>query len=69
MVDWTVIILKHIQQALTNLESILDKHGLKLRKNTKSPLPGNFHLEQDSTPEYDTENIRQYISLLGILRW
>ena len=68
VVAWAISASKYIQQALNNLESILDMHGLKLRKGTNSPLLGNYHPEQDSTPECDTENARLYSSLIGILR-
>ena len=69
VVSWTISASKYIQQALKNLESILDKHGLKLRKGTNSPLPSNYHPEREYTPECDTENARLYASLIRILRW
>ena len=66
---WAISDSKYIHQALKNLESILDMHGLKLRHNTNSPLPGNYHSDRDETPECDTEIARLYASLIGILRW
>jgi len=66
---WAISASKYIQQSLNNLEGILKKHGLKLRRNTNSPLPGNYHPERDATPEYNTDNARLYASLIGILRW
>ena len=45
------------------------KHGLKLRRKTNSPLPGNYHPECDSTLECGPENARLYASFIGILRW
>ena len=69
MVAWTISNRKYIRQALKNLESILDRHGLKLRKDTHSPLPGKYHPDHDFTPEYDTENVRLYVPFIGILRW
>ena len=69
VVYWTISASKYSQQALKNLESILDKYGLKLRKGTNSPLPGNYHPERESNPECNTENARLYASLIGILRW
>ena len=69
VVDWTIGASKYIQQALNNLEGILKTHGLKLRKNTNSPLPGNYQPECDSTPECSPEHATIYTSLIGILRW
>ena len=69
VISWTISTSKYIQQALKNLEFILDKHGLKLRKGTNSPLPGNCHPERESTHECNTENARLYTSLIEILRW
>ncbi len=69
VVAWSIRASKYIQQALKNFESISDKHGLKLRQKTNSPLPGNYHPECDATPEYGPENARFYASLIGILRW
>ena len=66
---WTISASTYIQQSLNNLEGILKKHGLKLRHNTNSPLPGNYHPERDDTPECNTDNVRLYASLIGILRW
>ncbi len=66
---WSVSANMYIQQALNNLESILDKHGLKLMRKTNSPLPGNYHPECDATPECGPENARLYASLIGILQW
>lgn len=67
VISWTISAYKYIQQALKNLDSILDNHGLKLRNGTNLPLPGNYHPERDSTPECDSENARLYASLIGIL--
>ena len=69
VVAWAISTSKYIQQALNNPEGILKTHGLKLRKNMNSPLPGNCRPECDSTPECSTENATLYTSLIGILRW
>ena len=69
VVPWTISTSKYIKQALNNLESILTTHVLKLRKNTNSPLPGNYRPECASTPECGPENATLYASLIGMLQW
>ena len=59
---------KYIQNALNNLESILSRHGLALRRGTNSPLPGNYRPECDVTPVCETSNARLYASLIENLR-
>ena len=66
---WAISASKYIQQVLRNPGGILQKYGLKLRRNTNSPLPGNYHPECDVTPDCDTKNVRFYAPLIGILRW
>ncbi len=66
---WAISASKYIQSALKNLESILKKQGLSLRRGTNSPLPGNYRPECDLAPEYNVDNVRQYTPLIGILRW
>ena len=69
VIAWTISASKYIQSALKNIEGILTKHGLSLRKGTNSPLPGNYRPECELTPECSTDNARLYVSLIGILRW
>ena len=69
VVSWAISSSKYIHNALKNLESILDKHGLTLRRGTNSPLPGNYRPECDVTPVCEVSNARLYASLIGILRW
>ncbi len=69
VISWSISDSKYIQQALKNSKSILDNHGLKMRKGTNSPLPGNYHPKREATPECDTENTRLYTSLIGISKW
>ena len=63
----TISASKYIQHALKNLEGILQKHGLRLRRNTISPSPRDYHPEQDAAPECNIDNARLYASLIGIL--
>ena len=69
VVAWAISTSKYIQNDLKNIEGILIKHGLSLRKGMNSPLPGNYRPECDLTPECGTDNARLYASLIGILRW
>ena len=69
MVAWTVSTSEYIQSKLKNIEGVLRKYGLSLRKGTKSPLHGSYKPECDFTPECDTSNARLYDPLIGILRW
>ena len=55
---WAISASQYIQNALKNLESILKKHGLYLRKGNNSPLPGNYRPECDMVPECDKDNTR-----------
>ena len=66
---WAIGASKYIQNALKNLESILKKHGLYLRKGNNSPLPCNYMPECDMMPECDKDDARLHASLIGILRW
>ena len=60
VIAWTISASRYIHQVIRNLEPILAIHGLKLRRNTNSPLPGNYHHERDATPECGTANVRLY---------
>ena len=69
VVAWAISTSKYIQNDLKNIEGILIKHGLCLRKGTNSPLPCNYRPEFDLTPGCGTDNAQLYASLIGILRW
>ena len=57
VVAWTISTSKYIQSTLKNIERILRKHGLSLRKGTNSPLPGSYRPESELIPECDTNNV------------
>ena len=67
VVAWTIISSKFIHISLKNIEFVIKKHGLSLRKETNSSLYGSYMLECDLAPECDTRNTRLYASLVGIL--
>ena len=56
VVAWAISVSKYIQSALKNIEGIIIKHGLSLRKGTNSPLSGNYRPECDLTSECGTDN-------------
>ena len=66
---WTISASKYIQSTLNNIEGVLKKHGLSLRKGTNSLLPGSYRVGCDLTLECDTSDARVYVSLIGRLRW
>ena len=66
---WSISGSKYIQEAIANLEKELSKRGLQLKKKVNSPLSSGYRPECDVSVECDEEDMRLYMSLIGILRW
>ena len=66
---WAWSASKYVQEAVRNLETILEKRGVKLRNNVNAPLSNDYRPEIDMTPVCNGEDAKLYLSLIGILRW
>jgi hypothetical protein len=60
-----------VQEAVSNPESYLDKHGkgIKLLKSSTAPWPNNYVSELDDSRELSPKLAAHYQSLIGILHW
>ena len=60
-----------MHEALSNLESYLDKKGkgIKLPKRATAPNPNNYVSELDQSLELSPKLAAHYQSLIGILHW
>lgn len=64
---WSFSSSQYVQNAVSNVEDYLSKHGKKLPKQVKSSLTSKYCL--DVTPELDPSRADYYQSLIGILPW
>ena len=68
---WSASPSKYVQEAVSNLESYLDKQGkgIKLQKRATAPWPHNYVSQLDDSHELSPKLAAHYQSLIGILHW
>ena len=66
---WAMSSSKYIQVAVNNVKDYLAKNypGHGLPKHATAPLPVNYMLELDITPELDPDKASFYQSQIGVL--
>ena len=66
---WAMSLSKYIQAAVNNVKDYLAKNypGCGLLKHTTAPLPVNYLLELDLTPELNPDKASFYQSQIGVL--
>ena len=66
---WTLSSEKYVKTAVSNLEETLAKKGKRLPSKCKTPLVSGYHPSEDTSPELDSDGLRYYQELIGVLRW
>ena len=66
---WTLSSEKYVKTAVLNLEETLAKKGKRLPSKCKTPLVSGYHPSEDTSPELDSDGLRYYQELIGVLRW
>ena len=66
---WGMSPSKYIQEAVRNVEELLEKKGLSLKKRAAAPFPSGYEAEIDISPELNADDATLYQSLIGVLRW
>jgi hypothetical protein len=59
----------YVKAAVKNLESTLDKEGIKLRAKADRPMVQSYRPEVDTSPILGAELATRFQHLMGILRW
>ena len=68
-VCWILSSEKYVKTAVANVEEVLAKSGLRLPSKCNTPFMTGYHPKEDTTKELDTEGMRYYQELIGVLRW
>ena len=66
---WAMSGREYIEAAVSNVETYLEKQGLKLYTNVTTPMQTGYRPELDVSTELDLDQTRYYQELMGILRW
>jgi hypothetical protein len=66
---WAMSARSYVKAAVKNIESILDKEGLKLRAKTDRPMVLSYRPEVDTSPVLNDMLATSFQHLLGVLRW
>ena len=65
---WTLSSEKYVKTAVANVEEKLSKSGLRLPSKCTMPFVSGYHPSEDTSRELDTEGIRYFQELIGVLR-
>ena len=65
---WTMSSEKYIETAVTNVEERLAESGERLPTKCNTPIAAGYHPSEDTTQELDSEGMRYYQELIGVLR-
>ena len=60
---------RYVKNAVQNVAEYLKKTNMKIPKRSTSPLPAGYRPEMDISPELPDDEVNNYQSLIGILRW
>ena len=66
---WAFSSSQYVQAAVKNVETHLEKQGLKLPARAETPIQTSYRPELDVSPELKPTDAAYYQSLIGILRW
>ena len=66
---WAMSSNKYCEALVKNIEDVLQKKGLRLPSNCKSPLSHGYKPEMDCTAELKADGIQWYQEIIGQLRW
>jgi hypothetical protein len=68
-IRWAMSSSKYVARAVKDVETELEKVGLRLPKRTTTPLSQGYRPELDQTAELDEQQLNYYQGLVGVLRW
>ena len=66
---WTMGSQTYVKESVKNVEAHLQKDNRELKSKVSSPLPINYAPELDGTELCDDDEVSEYHSRIGILRW
>ena len=66
---WTMGSQTYVRESIRNVEAHLAKKHRELKSKVSSPLPINYAPELDASPLCDDEDVAEYHSRIGVLRW
>jgi len=66
---WTMSSEKYVKTAVANVEEKLAKSNLRLPSRCITPFISGYHPSEDTSKELDSEGLRYYQELIGVLRW
>jgi len=66
---WSMGSQAYIKESVKNVETHLQKQHRELKSKVSSPLPINYSPELDATPLCDEDDVSEYHSRIGVLRW
>jgi len=59
----------YVRESVRNVEAHLTKQHRELKTKVSSPLPTNYAPELDASPLCDDDDVAEYHSRIGVLRW
>ena len=66
---WAYSPTQYVKAAITNMESYLCKHGMKLHRHANTPIQTLYRPELDISEQLGSEDAAYYQSLIRILCW
>jgi hypothetical protein len=66
---WTMSPQKYVDASVKNVEDKLAKDGLRLPSKCITPLQSSYHPSEDVSPELNSDGLKIYQELIGVLRW
>ena len=66
---WTMSPQMYVDAAVRNVEERLAKDGLRLPSKCITPMSGDYHPSEDTSPELSARGLKYYQELIGVLRW
>jgi hypothetical protein len=66
---WSMTGRDYVKNAVKNVESTLEKEGMKLRSKADRPMPSGYRPEVDVSDELTPDLVTRYQGLIGVLHW
>ena len=66
---WTLSSEKYLKTAIQNVESKLAESGQRLPAKCVTPFSSHYHPSTDTSRELDSDGVRYFQELIGVLRW
>jgi hypothetical protein len=66
---WTMSPQMYVDAAVRNVEEKLAKEGVKLPSHCPTPMTGDYHPNDDGSPELLAAGLQYYQEQIGVLRW